>query len=180
MLIDIIKYVSFFVILATTSVFADGYKRNEFMSSWSDLDGNCLNTRHDLLAKLSTTDPTIEDCKVIHGRWIDPYSGKVFTNPKALDIDHVVSLKYAWEHGADKWTKAERKTFANDERNLFAVNARDNRQKQDKAPDVWLPPDETFVCQYILRFIRVSFIYKLEVEPKIYGLAAIKCIDRRK
>ena len=27
----------------------------------------------------------------------------IVTNPRALDIDRIVPLSYAWSHGADKW-----------------------------------------------------------------------------
>ena len=102
-----------------------------YFGSWADEDGDCVNTRHELLMKQSTS--TIEEgssrCTVSRGRWLDPYTGKTFYEARQVDIDHLVPLKWAWDHGANKWPKEKRVQFANDEANLFAVQASVNRQK---------------------------------------------------
>ncbi|MGM0953782.1 MAG: HNH endonuclease family protein [Pseudomonadota bacterium] len=49
-----------------------------------------------------------------------------------IDIDHVVPLKWAWQHGANKWTKEKRERFANDPRNLWSVELSLNSQKGAK------------------------------------------------
>ena len=139
------------------------YKRSHF-GSWQDFDGDCQNTRHELLQKLSTSTYTLTDntCRVLTGRWLDPYTNKVFTQSKDVDIDHLVPLSYAWRHGAFRWSKDKRIKFANDERNLFAVQSSVNREKSDSGPLKWLPPNVGFRCEYILRFERISKTYELK------------------
>jgi hypothetical protein len=146
---------------------APPYDRSTF-GSWEDIDHDCQNTRHELLAELSTAIVALSanECRVTHGRWLDPYSGKVFFESKHLDIDHLVPLKFAWEHGASDWSDQQRRAFANDTRNLFAVEARLNRQKGAKGPSQWLPPNLKFQCQYVLRFTRIMTVYGLALSTK--------------
>ena len=131
--------------------------------SWGDFDSDCQNTRHEILAELSTIEVLWSDdgCSVQRGRWIDPYTNKIFTNARDLDIDHLVPLAYAHSHGAQYWSKEKKIEFANDQRNLFAVDASVNRSNGSQGPSSWLPPNEDFRCQYILRFSRIMSIYKL-------------------
>ena len=140
------------------------YKRSEF-GNWQDFDGDCQNTRHELLQKLSTSTYTLTDntCRVLTGRWLDPYTNKVFTQSKDVDIDHLVPLSYAWKHGAFNWANEKRIKFANDARNLFAVQSSVNRDKSDSGPLKWLPPNVNFRCEYLLRFERIMTIYDLKM-----------------
>ncbi|WP_067222775.1 HNH endonuclease family protein [Marinomonas gallaica] len=94
------------------------------------------------------------------GRWISMYSGEVIFDASKLDIDHVVPLKWAWEHGAMFWSKAKRKEFANAPVNLVAVEASLYRQKGAKGLDEWLPPKNQE--QYKARFQRVALKYGLK------------------
>ncbi len=140
------------------------YEREAFGDGWLDFDGNCMNTRHEVLAQTSTgaVAASRDGCAVTRGRWNDPYTGKIFTNPRDMDIDHIVPLSFAWQHGADGWTEEKRRAFANDPINLIAVDASTNRQKSDSGPLKWLPPNVDYRCEYILRFTRISIQYGLE------------------
>ena len=143
---------------------ADGakYKRREFGSGWADVDRDCQNTRQELLISMSTAPVrfnTEKQCRVVFGRWISMYSGEVIFDASKIDIDHIVPLKWAWDHGASEWSKEERKQFANDQINLVAVEARLNRQKGAKGLDEWLPPKN--VEQYKARFKRVLVKYNI-------------------
>ena len=131
---------------------------------WADEDHNCINTRHELLAKLSTRAPifSADHCRVVRGRWNDPYTGLIFFNSRKMDIDHIVPLYWAWQHGADRWAPAKRESFANDFRNLVAVDASTNREKGAQGPLEWLPPNRSYQCQYILRFTRIIKLYGLQ------------------
>lgn len=143
------------------------FKRTAF-GNWIDADRDCLNTRAEVLKKLSTStvEMTDSECSVERGRWLDPYTGQTFYQARDMDIDHLVPLKWAWERGADLWSAEQRKQFANDEANLFAVQARANRSKGAKSPLEWLPPDSAFHCQYVVRFIRLSKQYQLTLSPQ--------------
>jgi len=84
------------------------------------------------------------------------------TDPEKLDADHVVPLKWAWEHGASAWTDEQREAFANDSDNIVMVLAAANRSKGAKGPDDWMPPNRAYHVQYLERFDAIC---------KKYGLA---------
>lgn len=141
----------------------ESYNRSSFRH-WIDENRNCLNTRHELL-KSKSTGPVVMDesgCRVIHGRWNDPYTGEIFLDSKFVDVDHLVPLRWAWDRGASTWDVSTRERFANDERNLFIVAASANRSKGAKGPDEWLPSNLSFQCQYVTRFLRVLILYDFE------------------
>lgn len=139
----------------------DGYSRDKFGHGWADEDHDGQDTRQEVLISQSTGNLAYnEKGRVVKGRWISLYSGKILTNASNVDIDHIVPLSWAWKHGADKWTYEQRKDFANDPRNLVVVEASLNRQKGDKGPDEWLPPKNQE--QYKLRFNRLAKIYGLK------------------
>ena len=145
-----------------------GYSRDKFGRGWDDADGDCMNTRHELLMAQSTSTVvrSSRGCSVTRGRWLDPYTGKIFFDASDVDIDHLVPLKWAWDHGASTWPASKREQFANDPVNLFAVEDRVNRQKGAKGPLEWLPPAEGFRCQYVTRFKRVVLRYGLEMRAR--------------
>ncbi|WP_281348233.1 HNH endonuclease family protein [Marinobacter changyiensis] len=103
---------------------------------------------------------TDKGCRVVSGRWVSPFTGNVIQNSSEIDIDHVVPLAWAWERGASNWSDARRERFANDERNLWPVEASLNRSKGARGPNEWLPPSGA--CGYVARFYRLTRIYKLE------------------
>lgn len=79
------------------------YKRDNWMKQgkWLDSDGDCQDTRHDVLIVESSIAVTLNPsgCRVIAGQWQDPYGGETFTNPSDLDIDHLVPLAHAHVSG---------------------------------------------------------------------------------
>lgn len=148
---------------SSSNSFGSDYSRDQFGHGWADLDQNGLDTRQEVLIAQNTGNLTYnEHGRVVNGRWISMYSGKIYYNASELDIDHIVPLSWAWKHGADQWTEATRKHFANDPRNLVAVGASLNRSKGDKGLDEWLPPANQ--KQYKLRFQRIVKIYGLHEE----------------
>jgi hypothetical protein len=138
------------------------YSRDKFGHGWDDADGDCQNTRQEILISLSTNPVRFADdkeCRVTFGRWISMYSGEVIFDASKADIDHIVPLKWAWEHGADKWSQEKREQFANDPVNLVAVEASLNRSKGAKGLDEWLPPANQE--QYKARFMRILTKYQI-------------------
>ena len=158
---------------------ADGipkYKRSYF-GGWADSDGDCQNTRHELLQDLSTSIMSFTDntCRVLTGKWLDPYTGKTFRQSADVDIDHMVPLYWAWQHGAHTWSKDKRVRFANDPINLFAVRKSVNREKSASDPLKWLPPNIAFRCSYVVRFERIVKIYDLRLSQfEIEGFQDLK------
>ena len=152
------------------------YKRSYF-GGWADSDGDCQNTRHELLQELSTSimSFTNNTCRVLTGKWLDPYTGKTFRQSADVDIDHLVPLYWAWQHGAYAWNRDQRVRFANDPRNLFAVQKSVNREKSAKGPLKWLPPYIAFRCSYVVRFERIVKIYDLSLSQfEIEGFQELK------
>lgn len=148
------------------------YSRDHFGRGWADVDGDCQNSRHETLIDQSTATVRYKDkteCQVIFGRWISVFTNEVTHDPRKIDIDHVVPLKWAWDHGASVWGETKRMQFANDPANLISVEASLNRQKGAKGIDLWLPPANR--CTYVSRFIRVINRYGLalsEEESRTY------------
>jgi hypothetical protein len=102
---------------------------------WLDVDRDCQNTRYEILIQTSIRAVefrTNNECNVLAGEWYDPYSGDTFTISKALDLDHIVPLKFAHGHGADRWNNERKSIFANDLDNLILVKASLNHQKRAK------------------------------------------------
>lgn len=132
------------------------YKR-EHWNHWSDLDGDCMNTRHEILLEQADGPVTLSPngCYVSKGTWIDPFSGKMFFRASELDVDHVIPLMWAHLHGGWAWSAEEKEVFANDELNLLAVHDELNKKKGAKGPTEWMPPNVQFRCEYIDIWSRV-------------------------
>lgn len=131
---------------------------------WIDEDGDCQNTRQELLiatSKVSVQFKKAKGCTVKSGKWFGVYTGQTFTNASDLDIDHIVPLAHAHKYGADQWTKAQRREFANDLDNLLVVDDATNQSKSDQAPHEWLPPQKSYWCEYGKRWERVKNKYGL-------------------
>lgn len=126
------------------------YNRKSWVH-WSDFDGDCMNTRHEIL--LSQSDGPVkkspDGCYISTGTWNDPFSGKVLHRASDLDVDHVVPLKWASLHGGHSWSKRKKEIFANDPLNLLAVDDGLNQSKGAKGPTQWMPPNHKFRCKYL-------------------------------
>jgi hypothetical protein len=134
-----------------------------------DSDGDCKDTRAEILEQQSTIKVTFRldsgRCKVSTGRWLSWYDGRLISDPKKIEIDHLVALKEAWESGAFRWTDEELLRFANDlsaEGNLIAVSKATNRRKSDSDPSEWIPTASR--CRYIHSWILVKFSWNLAID----------------
>lgn len=153
------------------SIGVSKYNRSHDFGGWIDEDGDCQNTRQEVLIRDAEAPPTLSEdgCKVIKGLWNDPYTGEIFTNPKDLDIDHLVPLKNAYISGADQWDKEKRVKYANylgNDYHLIAVKASENRKKSDKGPEKYLPPKKDYQCQYVSDWTKVKNEWKLSINSE--------------
>lgn len=158
-----------YAISAVPAASIPDYERSAFGPAWADVDRNGCDTRNDILRRDLidiATRPGTHDCVVISGTLRDPYSGTTVPFAKAragdIQIDHVVPLSWAWEHGAYSWTTESREAFANDPLNLQATIGKLNAAKGDSGPDEWLPPAEAYTCAYLDRWMAIRTKYRLD------------------
>lgn len=104
-----------------------------------------------------------EACNIKSGKWEDPYSSAVVTNPTELDIDHTVALNWAAQAGGQFWDKETKQKFANDFDQLVATTAKQNRTKGDKGPYKWMPENKLAHCDYSKVYIYTISKYKLNI-----------------
>ncbi|GAA4946123.1 hypothetical protein HD597_006768 [Nonomuraea thailandensis] len=153
----------------------DGYKRTSFHKTpsarlWIDLDHDGCDTRREVLIAEAVTAPEIgQKCTLTGGIWRSYYDGITVDSADKLDIDHVVPLAEAWDSGASAWTVERRVAYANDlnaEHHLVAVTQRSNRQKADRDPAEWLPPDEPVRCRYVAEWTAIKRRWQLTVDDR--------------
>ncbi len=144
--------------------FVSLYNRKDW-SHWIDSDGDCQNTRQELLISSSLKEVTFKSeksCTVNTGEWFDEYTGKTFSLATDVDIDHLVPLAHAHRSGGYSWSRIEKQAFANDPLNLLIVDDSTNQRKSDKAPNEWMPPRERLRCSYLEKWIKVKEKYNLQ------------------
>lgn len=173
-----IRAIFLLILLATTaSNAAENYNRSNW-KHWIDADRDCQNTRHEILIESSQTPVIFKnelECTVKIGKWLDPYTGKTITDASKIDIDHIVPLSEAHKTGGAKWDAKTKKKFANDPLNLIATENRINRQKSDKAPHQWKPPNSQYHCEYAQRWRIIKDKYRLEYEYEEMIALIIMC-----
>ena len=143
----------FFWILNHAEASCPKYNRKDYRH-WIDVDRDCQNTRDEVLIQESNGQvsfKSLKGCKVVSGRWFGSFTGKTFSDPKKMDIDHMVPLKDAHESGSYAWSKSKKRDYANDishPDHLIAVASGANRSKGAKDPAEWLPPDKSYWREY--------------------------------
>ncbi|CAQ00806.1 HNH endonuclease family protein [Clavibacter sepedonicus] len=163
----------------TDAIPADGrerhprYDRDAFGPAWADTDGNGCDQRDDVLVRdlaRASSSPADPGCTVVAGHLDDVYTGRGidFTRgPRtsaAVQIDHLVPLSWAWQHGAWSWTDERRERLATDLDELQAVDGPTNQDKSDQGPGTWLPPDAAYRCLYVTRFAFIVSRYGLSID----------------
>lgn len=145
------------------------YHRDDFRH-WLRRDGSPCDTRREVLIRDGAPPPSVlAPCVLRGGSWTSRYDGLSLTDPRRLDIDHVVPLAEAWQSGASEWTAEERAAFANDLGvvwALLAVSQASNRSKQANDPAEWLPPLASAHCDYAVIWIQVKARWALSVDAR--------------
>jgi hypothetical protein len=162
-----------------------------FGPAWQEFKGlpgrNGCDQRNDVLRvqmrkDTVTVKPGTNGCVVLSGTLDDPYSGREIrfrrTAPLTVQIDHVYPLAAAWDMGANRWTLAQRRQFANDTaRNLLAVDGDENHDKSDQTPAEWLVPhNPVYRCTYVAKYLRVAVDWRLPITKA--DAAAIRKVAR--
>ena len=143
------------------------YDRDSW-GGWADADGDCQNTRQELLLlrsgqRVEFTRAT--QCTVATGQWTDPWSGATFTQAADVDIDHHVPVFHAHISGGHAWRAAQKALFYNDARNLHIMQDDLNQAKGAAGPEAWQPPQADTWCQYAQEWITTKSRYQLTVSP---------------
>ncbi|KQU35661.1 HNH endonuclease family protein, partial [Rhodococcus sp. Leaf233] len=156
-----------------------GYDRDLFGQAWTDdvdveFGRNGCDQRNDLLRRdLAdvTLKPGSNGCVVLTGTLADAYTGTTIDFVRGADtsmdvqVDHVVALSNSWQTGAQQLDSVTRQNFANDPRNLQAVDGPANQQKGDGDAATWLPSNKSYRCTYVSRRVEVKAAYGLWVTP---------------
>ena len=137
------------------------YDREQY-GDWRDADGDCQDTRTEVL--IQEADGPIKwesgrKCEIASGTWEGPFTGETFHDPSELHIDHLVPLKEAHISGAAGWPPAKKRRYATnleDPRVLIAVEGATNMSKGSDDPAEWLPPDDGYQCRYIKDWVGVK------------------------
>ena len=102
---------------------------------------------------------------------------------KESEIDHVVSLKDAWDSGASEWDSKKRRDFANDRLNHVTACVSENRSKGSTTPMVFKKRsqdgrgiDYEIVnwCSYIGIYLAVKQKYELDISATV-GMERSAC-----
>ncbi len=139
-----------------------GYERSRF-EHWVDADGDCQDTRDEVLAAESLV--AVSGCDIQRGKWLSYYDAVTTALSTGFDVDHLVPLAEAWDSGAKRWNAATRRRYANDlrdARTLVAVTASANRSKSDRDPAEWMPA--LGACKYVRQWVAVKIRWKLTVD----------------
>lgn len=123
---------------------------NYVRGDWKHWAGYPCDTRRVVLERDGinvVVEKTDSSCDIVSGTWVSPFDDKEFTEARGLDIDHIVPLSFAARHGGQNWTADKKESFANDQSNLLAVSAKENRKKGDKGPSGYMPK-RSFQCEY--------------------------------
>jgi hypothetical protein len=126
-----------------------------------------------LLCLVSYSHAQSYDRASFHYKSYKPMSSEGFYTKKSCDfinIDHVVSLKDAFDNGAVFWNMTKRSEFANDRLNHVPSCSRVNSSKGSAGPKVFLRRsndgrglDYKIVefCDYVKKYYKVKKKYKL-------------------
>lgn len=159
------RFVFLLSLLAAVPAVATSYERSGWLPRWSDFDGDCQDTRHELLVRYSLAPVTFtraDNCKVATGLWLDPYTGNFYSRASDLDVEHIVPLKWAHERGGAHWSRELKRKFAEDPDNLWLVDDGRNQSKGDRGPDEWMPPYAPVSRIYVQRFMAIVQKYGLQ------------------
>ena len=142
------------------------YDRDEWRH-WLDEDSDCQDARQETL--IAQADGPLayeseEQCRVESGRWVDPYTLSVFTDPGELDVDHLVPLANAHRSGGWAWSRERKAAYANDldfHGHLVAVDKSANRAKGSYGPEDWRPENKAHWCDYAMNWVRIKDKWEL-------------------
>lgn len=106
---------------------------------------------------------TTDDCAILGGRRIDPYTGQTL-GLGGLQVDHLVPLAEAHYSGASRFPATRKVRFGNAPEELLSVKASENLSKSASDPAEYKPPRRAYHCTYATKWINVKSKWKLSVD----------------
>ncbi len=140
-----------------------------------DDSNQCVGARRYARVELTTASTrALVERDVLGDTYAGPYTGndyEVIDGPggislsrMALQRDHVVAQRDAWDSGACRWEEDDWRAFGLDTNNLLLVAAVANNRKSDHGPADYTPPNTAFVCSWINLWVSVKRAYDLTIE----------------
>lgn len=173
--------------IATARARPGGYDRERYFGGWASNGCGSATTRDTILARDLKDAVKNPRCQVTSGTLSDPYTGRAIrfrrgrNTSSAVQIDHVVALLDAWESGARDWDQAKRVRYTNSPDVLLASDGPANMAKgsgldvngtalyrpQDSgAPDVWMPDNKAYRCDYAAKRATIKSKWGLTMTPR--------------
>ena len=145
------------------------YDRGRF-GGWLDEDGDCQDTRAEVLIRQSEIPVTFQgqkECVVQRGRWTDPYDGRVVTAAASMEIDVVVPLEHAHERGMYRVGNREKGEYLNDLTvgHLWAVHVSTFAAKNGRGVKEYTPSRVAFNCDYAVSWFFAKMRWDLSADP---------------
>lgn len=164
-----------------------GYDRERYFGGWASNGCGSATTRDTILARDLKGAVKNSKCQVTSGTLSDPYTGRTIqfrrgrNTSSAVQIDHVVALLDAWESGARDWDQAKRVEYANSQDVLLASDGPANmakgsgldvngtslyRSQNSGAPDIWMPDNKAYRCDYMAKRATIKSKWGLTMTPR--------------
>lgn len=164
-----------------------GYDRERYFGGWASNGCGSATTRDTILARDLKGAVKNPKCQVTSGTLSDPYTGRTIqfrrgrNTSSAVQIDHVVALLDAWESGARDWDQAKRVQYANSPDVLLASDGPANmakgsgldangtslyRSQNSGAPDIWMPDNKAYRCDYMAKRATIKSKWGLTMTPR--------------
>lgn len=173
--------------IATAKARPGGYDRERYFGGWASNGCGSATTRDTILARDLKGAVENPRCQVTSGTLTDPYTGRTIqfrrgrSTSSAVQIDHVVALLDAWESGARDWDQAKRVEYANSPDVLLASDGPANmakgsgldangtslyRSQNSGAPDIWMPDNKAYRCDYMAKRATIKSKWGLTMTPR--------------
>lgn len=173
--------------IATAKARPGGYDRERYFGGWASNGCGSATTRDTILARDLKGAVKNPRCQVTSGTLSDPYTGRTIrfrrgrNTSSAVQIDHVVALLDAWESGARDWDQAKRVQYANSPDVLLASDGPANmakgsgldvngtslyRSQHSGAPDIWMPDNKAYRCDYMAKRATIKSKWGLTMTPR--------------
>lgn len=173
--------------IATAKARPGGYDRERYFGGWASNGCGSATTRDTILARDLKGAVKNPRCQVTSGTLADPYTGRTIqfrrgrNTSSAVQIDHVVALLDAWESGARDWDQAKRVQYANSPDVLLASDGPANmakgsgldvngtslyRSQHSGAPDIWMPDNKAYRCDYMAKRATIKSKWGLTMTPR--------------